>query len=141
MACRCELMFLTWSCQQRVCKRSQHAVLLKVAAFSGSHSQMDGDPPCSQIIDPQDTADDVPAEVVKDQHLPYWFPFRIQNRRGFRGQAVGSSRLMLPIGVLLGYMVQIQNSLDRSCCCQQTRMEVTRCSASNSPTWRSLRLW
>ena len=50
---------------------------------------MDGDAPGTQVVDPQHAADDVAAQVVKDEDLPDGLAIVVEDRGGLGGQAVG----------------------------------------------------
>ena len=42
---------------------------------------MYGNAKTSQVINPQDAANDIPAKVIEYQNFPYGIAIRIQNRR------------------------------------------------------------
>lgn len=44
--------------------------------------QMNGHSPSSEIIDPQDTANDIPAHGIEHQDLPDWVAIFIQDWSG-----------------------------------------------------------
>ena len=44
----------------------------------------------SQVIDPQDTANNIPAQVIEYQNFPYGIAIRIQDRRRLRDEFVVS---------------------------------------------------
>jgi hypothetical protein len=46
------------------------------------HVQMDGDSPCPEIVDTENAANDIPAQVVKDEDLPYRVSVFVEDGRG-----------------------------------------------------------
>lgn len=45
-------------------------------------------PPCSQIVHPQHTADNIPSKAVEDKDFPYWISIGIQDGCGLWDEAV-----------------------------------------------------
>jgi hypothetical protein len=72
---------------------------------------MHRDPPCPQVVDPQHTAYDISSEVIEDQDFPYWIPILVENR----GRRNSNGALILAIGGLFRFVVQIQHALNGPC--------------------------
>ena len=54
------------------------------------YQQMYGNAKTSQVVDPQDAANDIPAQVIEYQNFPYGITVRIQNWRRLRDEFVVS---------------------------------------------------
>lgn len=74
---------------------------------------MNCDPPRSEVIDTQYTADDIPPHTVKDQDLPNRISIFIQDRSGLGNQAAVAGRVMGTVFSRAGIMVQVEELLDR----------------------------
>lgn len=75
--------------------------------------QMNCDPPCSEVIDTQYTADDIPPHTVEDQDLPNWISIFIQDRSGLGDQAAVAGLVMSTVFSRTGVMVQVEELLNR----------------------------
>lgn len=73
------------------------------------------DPPRSQIIDPQHTANHISSKIVKDQDFPYWIPLGIKDWSCFGNEAIRSRKVMLGYGWFGRGMVEVQDFFERSC--------------------------
>lgn len=54
---------------------------------------MNGYAPCTEIINPQDAADDITAHIIEYQNLPDWIAIFVQYRGGMRDSSA-SGRLI-----------------------------------------------
>lgn len=77
----------------------------------GLNVQVNCDPPSPQVIDPQDTADDVSSEVVEDEDFPYGFPICVEDWGGFGDEAVGRGSILCGIW---GDVIEVEDALDGS---------------------------
>lgn len=81
---------------------------------------MNSDPPCSEVIDAQYTAYDIPSHVIKDKDLPDGVAIFIQDRGRMRDQAAVSRLVMGTVFSEVRIMVQIKELLNRSCPSRQS---------------------
>lgn len=72
---------------------------------------MDGHPPCSQVVNPKHTADNISSHVIENQH----FPNRIAILVEYRSCMSKSGRIVGVIFVGRRILVQIENLLNRRC--------------------------
>lgn len=73
---------------------------------------MNGDPPRPEVVDAQHTADDIAAQIVKDQDFPDWIPVFIQDRGGVGDQAAVRGRVQRRIISRTGVMIQVEEFLN-----------------------------
>lgn len=78
--------------------------------FIELHSLMHGDTHCPEVRNTQDTADHIPAEVIKDQNLPNRIAIGVQYRCDWRQQ--GMSLGFIFVAGLDGF-VQVEDLLER----------------------------
>lgn len=68
--------------------------------------------PRSEVTDAEHAADDVPAQIIKDQDLPYGIAIGVQDRSGLGRNAVRGRPVVEPVIVLGRLMVEVQDLLD-----------------------------
>ena len=73
--------------------------------------QVNRDAPGAQIVDSENTADDISAHTVKDQHLPYRLSLVVYYGCRLRYSSVITSILQR---VLRDLLIEVQDLLDRS---------------------------
>lgn len=61
--------------------------------------------PSAQVIDAQDATYNIPSQVVKDQHFPYWFTIFIQDRDRGDGEAAARSLILVAIATFLSVVI------------------------------------
>ena len=60
---------------------------------------MNGNSTRPQVIDAHDAANDIPSQIVENENFPYWFSIFIDNRCGFREEAICVKFVLLVIGL------------------------------------------
>lgn len=70
---------------------------------------MYGNPPCSQVVDSQHTADDIPTKVVENKNFPYWISVGVQDGCGFGDEAVCRRGIMLAGRRLMRGMIEVED--------------------------------
>lgn len=72
---------------------------------------MNGHPPCSQVVNPEHTADNISSHVIENQH----FPNRIAILVEYRSCVSESGRIVGVIFVGRRILVQVEDLLNRRC--------------------------
>lgn len=83
--------------------------------FEFSVLQMNCDSPCSEVIDTQYTADDIPSHAIKDEDFPDRITIFVQDRGRMGDEAAVARRVMSTVFSRARIMVQIEEFLNRSC--------------------------
>jgi hypothetical protein len=73
---------------------------------------MNGHSPSSEIVDSQDTADDIPAHAIEHQDLPDWVAIFVQDRSGVGDKTALSGRFMCIVVCGVRIMIQVQQLLN-----------------------------
>ena len=63
-------------------------------ATTARYVQMDGHPPRPQVVHTQHAANDISAQIIKDQHFPNRIAILVQNWCRLRDQALGGCIMM-----------------------------------------------
>lgn len=69
---------------------------------------MNGYAPCTQVINSQDTADDISAHVIEHQNLPDWIAIFVQYRGGMRDSSAPGRLIEGCVIGRLWIMIKIQ---------------------------------
>jgi hypothetical protein len=86
-------------------------------ARGGGCIQVYCDPPTSQVIHLQNTADHVSSQVIKHKDLPYRLTILIEDRSGLWYQSIGCSRAIGEIERVYLRPIEVEHSLYRGCTC------------------------
>lgn len=73
--------------------------------------QMNSNTPCSQVINSENTANDISTHIIEHQDFPNRVAIFIQDR-GRVGDQIGMTRRVIGVLCGVGIMIQIQQFLD-----------------------------